>query len=319
MSLNISRDEIRKYIYEDTTEKSTEYVETSKPTMPFKELIGLDSFKDSYDMLVKRIQAEREIGKRGLSIELGAMNFMFMGNPGTAKTTVAHLLGKDFADKGILSKGHLVQAGRKDIIGEYMGQTSNNMKRAFKKAEGGVLFIDEAYSLAEDYRNDHYTYGREAIDTLVEELGVPNNDRVVVLAGYPEEMKKFLDTNPGLNSRINYRFNFDDYSGEELFQILKLHAKVKGLTLARNTKSFLTETFEHASAINNFGNGRFVSNALDKAISRQRVRLFDAGINTLSNKELTTLKVEDFVDVKNMIEEAVTKKQPEMRRIGFIL
>ena len=286
------------------------------------DMVGLDSVRSTIESVIKRINAERILSRRGLGIDPGPMNFVFIGNPGTAKTTVAHLMAKELHEMGVLPTDNVVCAGRKDIIGKYEGQTTANMKRAFKKASGGVLFIDEAYSLVEKWNGEKYSgYGKEAIDVLVEELGMPKSDRVVILAGYPDEMNRFIDTNPGLSSRLNYRIEFPDYDAKSLYSILQCHAQSKNLKLGKGVKKYLLPRFESACGINAFGNGRFVVNLLNKAINKQRARLYDKGIETVTAEEAMTLKREDFADIDNMIYTLRgdgQQKLPTMRTIGFL-
>ena len=294
---------------------------TSKQ-LGLSDLIGLRSVKETIEVVMKRVLVERELAERDLGIDPGPMNFVFKGNPGTAKTTVATILANEFYEKGILPTNKVVQAGRKDVIARYEGQTTAKMKHAFQRAEGGVLFIDEAYSLVERWGGEESSgFGKEAIDTLVEELGVPRSDRVVILAGYPDEMDEFIRTNPGLISRLNYMVDFPDYDAEELFAILSLHAKNKNLTISSDAKGQILPRLEVVSRIKCFGNGRFAVNLLEKAINRQRVRLYDAGIGNISVQDAVTLKAEDFSDIEAMISAlgSISESDPfrKVGRIGF--
>lgn len=256
-------------------------------------MVGLAGIKESVNRIVKRIEVENVVKQRGIVTENFPKNFIFTGNPGVAKTTVAQILSDMLYEKKIISKGGLVTAGRASVIGAYAGETTNNMKKKLKAAKGKVLLIDEAYSLVEKWASGA-SYGQEAIDTLVEELGRPEPDRVIILAGYPEPMKKFIDTNPGLKSRFNFVINFPDYSEEELFDILKVKAEDACMHLADGVKDEAMPVIRDAMHKKNFGNGRFIMNYLEHAISAQRERIYAENLSAISDEELQTLIPEDF-------------------------
>lgn len=163
-----------------------------------------------------------------MKVDRPAMHMVFTGNPGTAKTTVARLFARIMRENGLLSRGHLVEVGRGDLVGKYVGWTAQTVQKKFEQAEGGVLFIDEAYALVDDRSG---SYGDEAINTIVQEMENHRDDMVVIFAGYPDRMEEFLQKNPGLRSRIAYHVPFADYSVEELCSIAALTARKKGLHL----------------------------------------------------------------------------------------
>ena len=191
---------------------------------------------------------------------------VFTGNPGTAKTTVARLFADILRDNKILPEGALIEAGRSDLVGEYVGQTAPKVKSLFRRAKGNVLFIDEAYSLVDGRRG---LYGDEAINTLVQEMENNREDTIVILAGYPDKMQQFLDTNPGLTSRIAFHINFDDYTEEELYEILMSMASKSGVRLSDEVHEKVIEIFGHACKYKDFGNGRFVRNIYEQALMNQ--------------------------------------------------
>ena len=233
---------------------------------------------------------------------------IFTGNPGTAKTTVARLAAKIFRDNNLLPNGKLIEVGRADIVGEYVGQTAPLVKEIFRKAKGSVLFIDEAYSLVDDRDG---LYGDEAINTIVQEMENHRDDTIVIFAGYPDKMEQFMNKNPGLRSRIAFHVDFPDYSESELMDITKLMMKNKGMTLSDDAEQKLAKIFSEAVKLHDFGNGRFVRNLLEQAVMNLANRLSDMSSSVISDKELTTLVADDF----EMPKLCANKKT--VNRIGF--
>lgn len=235
-------------------------------------LVGLSSVKQ----LVKEIQAFVEIQQRRLALQLVSqpvvLHQIFMGNPGTGKTTVARIIGKMFKEMGVLSKGHLVEVERADLVAEYIGQTAQRTRDNLKKAAGGILFIDEAYSLARGGEKD---FGKEAIDTLVKTMEDRRSDLIVILAGYSDPMKEFLQTNPGLRSRFPITIEFPDYTSYELFQIAESMLDDRQYNLNKEARRKLFRLIDRTKndSKENFGNARVVRNMIEKAIRRQAVRL----------------------------------------------
>lgn len=273
-----------------------------------KSMIGLNNPKCIIDKIISYYKAREIYRANGIEPPLSAVHMVFTGNPGTAKTTVARLFADIFRDNKILSEGALIEAGRSDLVGEYVGHTAPKVKSLFRRSKGNVLFIDEAYSLVDDRRG---LYGDEAINTLVQEMENNREDIIVILAGYPDKMQQFLDTNPGLTSRIAFHINFDDYTEEELYEILISMASKSGLKISDDVYEKVMEIFGHACKYKDFGNGRFVRNIYEQALMNQTLRIAKSTGNP-SEKELRTLVAEDFNDLD--VKETVKK---EGRIIGF--
>ncbi len=233
----------------------------------FSSLIGLDSIKrqiDEHSRYIKYLQLRK---KRGLKEEDEInIHSVFTGNPGTGKTTVAKMMGAIYKNMGLLSKGHVHEVDRSDIVGEYIGQTAPKVKKAIAKAQGGVLFIDEAYALART-NDDSKDFGREAIEILVKEMSSKKGDLAIIVAGYPKEMDHFINSNPGLKSRFKHFFEFPDYLPQELIEIANYASKQYGVYLTKAAKLKLNELIVEAfrSRGTNFGNARFVFDLVEKA------------------------------------------------------
>lgn len=254
-------------------------------------LTGLEAVKSEVQDLIafNRMCALRK--SRGLKIRPVSHHLLFEGNPGTGKTTVARLLGKIYKDMGILSKGHFVETSRGDLVAGYIGQTAEKTKKVLDQARGGILFIDEAYSLAKDSPND---FGKEAIETILKDMEDNREDLIVVAAGYPDLMEKFLNSNPGLRSRFNTVLHFENYQADELMSILESMCEDWDYTLDDQAKELMKKEFEAAAANPpaDFGNARYVRSRLEKAIMNQARRLFDQ--SELDEAALSILTAEDF-------------------------
>ena len=246
-------------------------------------LIGLENVKQEIEDLVifNKVQKNRE--KIGLKKTNRTMHMAFLGNPGTGKTTVARIVGNMYRSLGILSKGHFIEATRTDLIAEYQGQTALKVKRLIQKAKGGVLFIDEAYSITENDKSD--SYGRECLTELTKALEDYRDDLVVIVAGYDELMKKFFESNPGLKSRFNYFIEFEDYTVNQMFEIFLSYCKNEDYILqesaAEKLKKYLDKQSEDSE--NKNSNGRFVRNVFDKIIMNQAKRLSNLSLPTKEN------------------------------------
>jgi len=252
-------------------------------------LIGLASVKK----LVRELQAFLEIQRRRTEARLAAqpvaLHMVFKGNPGTGKTTVARVLGRIFHVMDVLPKGHLVECERADLVGQYIGHTAQRTREYIQKAMGGVLFIDEAYSLARGGEKD---FGKEAIDTLVKAMEDHKDEFVVILAGYRAEMEFFLASNPGLRSRFPIHMEFPDYTCDELLQIAHFMCEQRQYRLSPAASRRLRRILERHAADNPyFGNARFVRNVLERAIRRQALRLVDR--RGLTRSDLMTLEASD--------------------------
>ncbi len=255
------------------------------------EMIGIDEAKKVILQAISYFKAQKLFADKGMKIDHPSMHMVFSGNPGTAKTTVARLFARIMRDNGILSVGNLVEVGRGDIVGKYVGWTAPTIKKKFNEAQGGVLFIDEAYSLVDD-RNG--SFGDEAINTIVQEMESHRNDIVVIFAGYPDRMDGFLRKNPGLRSRIAFHVPFVDYSTDELCRIADLIARKKGLKLAEDVTEKLSLVFENARVEEDFGNGRYVRNVIEKAKMAQATRLLKMDYDKVRKDDIITICAEDI-------------------------
>lgn len=257
----------------------------------FTEFIGLEKLKNA----IKEIYATKMVNEKrkqiGLSCKPQVLHMLFTGNPGTGKTTVARKLAQFYGEHNLLSKGHFIEAERADLVGEYIGQTAQKTRSMLEKARGGILFIDEAYSLARGGEKD---FGKEAIDTLVTHMENHHQDFVLILAGYPEEMRHFLSLNPGLKSRFPFQIEFPDFTVQELMMIAKQMVAKREYQLTKDAeqqlKAFLT--FEKRKAVKHFANGRYVRNIIEEAIRRHALRV--CSYEALSAEVLMYLMVEDF-------------------------
>lgn len=263
------------------------------PYQELDELIGLGSVKQEVRSLANFVKLQKQREAQGLKTAKVSYHLVFYGSPGTGKTTVARIVGRIYKDLGVLKKGHTVETDRAGLCGEYVGKTGPKTDTVISKALDGVLFIDEAYSLVPEggAGND---YGQEAISTILKRMEDYRDRLVVIVAGYKDEMQRFIDSNPGLQSRFNRYIDFPDYSGTELVDIFKMYMKKNQYTLAPDAEEYLKEQFEYVVAHKdrNFGNARFARNVFEKSIQQQANRL--AGQTNLDKSRLTELTVEDL-------------------------
>jgi SpoVK/Ycf46/Vps4 family AAA+-type ATPase len=255
------------------------------------EMIGLTQAKKVIDGAINYFKLQQEFRSRGIEFNRPAMHMCFTGSPGTAKTTVARLVAEILKDNGILSEGKCVEVGRSQLVGKFVGQTAPQVCEMFDEAKGSVLFIDEAYSLVEDKKG---LYGTEAINAIVQEMENRREDTIVILAGYPDEMKELLEWNPGMKSRIAFHVSFDDYTENELLDITKLLAKEHGMLLDKGAEEKLLDIYAEARTDKGFGNGRFSRNMLEMAKFNQANRLMKESLQFVSDEEMRTLTAEDF-------------------------
>ena len=256
------------------------------------QLVGLPKVKEEVRRLViyQKVQAKRK--ESGLKVPKRTLHMAFMGNPGTGKTTVARIVGRMYYQLGLLSKGHFTEVSRTDLIAGYQGQTALKVKSVIEKAKGGVLFIDEAYSITENDNTD--SYGRECLTELTKALEDSRDDLIVIVAGYTDPMNHFFESNPGLKSRFNYFINFENYSSTELLDILETIARKDDYQIDDKLKEILLNYFNDKleSNLTNFSNGRFVRNLYEDLIMNQAVRIDQS--ENLTSKDLTLLIKEDF-------------------------
>lgn len=257
-------------------------------------LIGLDVVKKEVESLRNLIRIQTMRAQKGLPNTNMSYHMVFTGNPGTGKTTVARIVAGIYKELGILKKGHLVETDRSGLVAEYVGQTAPKTNAKIDEALDGVLFIDEAYTLVGG-END---YGAEAIATLLKRME-DNRDRlVVILAGYTNEIKGFIDSNPGLQSRFNRYIQFDDYTSDDLLEILRLNLKKSRYKIKRDAFEWMHGYIGRKVMMkdNRFGNARFVRNAFEKIVQNQADRL--AQQSTINNDELTIITIDDVNKLK---------------------
>lgn len=285
-------------------EKQTEQAEADsgaeKPSFDelmaqLEALVGLESVKKDVKNLVNLMKVRKLRQQNELPVPPMSLHMVFMGNPGTGKTTVARLIGGLYAAIGVLSKGQLVEVDRSGLVAGYVGQTALKTQEVVKSALGGVLFIDEAYSLSAGGEND---FGREAIETILKAMEDHRDDLIVVVAGYDEPMQKFLSSNPGLESRFNKYFHFPDYNGDQLLAIFKVQCERNSYILAEETEEAAREMFTrlYENRDDNFGNGRDVRNCFEDMIIRQANRV--AAMETPSKEDLMNVLPEDLEDAE---------------------
>ncbi|WHY64586.1 AAA family ATPase [Neobacillus sp. SuZ13] len=256
-------------------------------------LIGLDALKLEMRSLISFVKMQQYRMKKGLAPVPIQLHAVFTGNPGTGKTTVAKIYAELLKDCGMLKRGHLIVASRADFVAGYVGQTAGKTKKKIKEALGGVLFIDEAYSLFSSTSGD---FGKEVIDTLVDEMTKHNENLVVVLAGYPDEMDLLLESNPGLRSRFKKFFLFPDYSSEELLEIMTVYAESYQYQLSSDAKQLLLNKVDQESFK---GNGRFATNMVDEMIQAQASRLMEVENEEDLFEKSLLLEVEDVIKAIN--------------------
>ena len=252
------------------------------------QLVGLEKIKKYVLSLEDFYEAQKIREKQGLKTSEVSKHMIFTGNPGTGKTTIARVIAKYLKAIGVLSNGQLIEVSRNDLVGKYMGHTAPQTMQVIQSAMGGILFIDEAYSL---YRGTNDSFGLEAIDTLVKAMEDNRDDLIVILAGYTKEMKDFLESNSGLASRFPNQIEFPDYTAEELYAITEIQAKSKGYRLHELIREPLTEYFRQIQENDSVrsGNGRLARNVVEEAIIHQSKRILSD-----KNAELDLIILEDI-------------------------
>ena len=255
-------------------------------------LVGLEKVKDKVHDLIVYQKVQKMRRENNLHSAKNTLHLAFTGNPGTGKTTVARIVGRIYKQIGLLSKGHFVEVSRTDLIAGYQGQTALKVKGVIEKARGGVLFIDEAYSITENDHSD--SYGRECLTELTKALEDYREDLVVIVAGYTEPMNKFFESNPGLKSRFNTFIEFEDYNPNELDEILLSMCKNNDYALDDAAKDMIHSYFERevSAKDENFANGRLVRNLYDDLVMNHARRVINMECPT--KEDLSTIKSSDF-------------------------
>lgn len=266
-----------------------------------EKLIGLSNIKEDIEAMMDFVKIQKLRQEHGLSGSTLSLHTAFIGNPGTGKTTVARMMGEYFRSLGVLKKGHLVEVSKSDLVGQYVGVTAAKTNEVIDKAIDGILFIDEAYALAEGGEND---FGREAINVLVDRMDKERHRLAVFMAGYEENMKKFLESNPGLASRVTRKFYFKDYTGPELMQIFNMQMEKGQYTMGEEDAQKMEQYFTYLYDIrdNKFGNGRVVRNTLEHLIKCQSDRLAEEEtVNVEMLKTITLEDIEKAVPLKDIL------------------
>jgi len=256
-------------------------------------LIGLDNIKQSVKSLINLVNVRKLREKSYLPNPPLSLHMVFTGNPGTGKTTVARILSELYREIGVLSKGQLVEVDRGGLVAGFVGQTAIKTKEAVDSALGGILFIDEAYALAPEVGTGN-DFGREAIETLLKMMEDHRGDLIVIVAGYSEPMERFISSNPGLESRFNRYFEFEDYNGEQLDEIFSLFCTQSEYVLTDEAQSFISKHFEilYEMRDENFGNARYVRNFFEHIVSIHSDRI--SALSEHTREVLVTITLEDL-------------------------
>lgn len=266
----ISLNEVLNQMSSNGNEKLSKEHPLNESTLELNNLIGLSNVKELIEEIKSFIFIQQKRKEQNLTSDPIVLHMIFKGNPGTGKTTVARIIGQIFKEMGLLKSGHMIEVDRSNIVGEYIGHTAVKVKKEVKRAIGGILFIDEAYSLARGSQKD---FGKEAIDALVKSMEDHKDELILILAGYEDEMEIFLDSNPGLRSRFPIHIQFKDYTISELLDIANKIAYEKEYELSECAINKLKKLLSQDPDSKNKGNARFIRNIVERAFRKQAVRL----------------------------------------------
>ncbi len=257
-----------------------------------KAMIGTEELVEKAEKLEAMCHTAAKREKKGLKDDASSPHLVFTGNPGTGKTTVARFMGKLFKEVGLLEKGHVVHARRSDLIGAYTGQTTPMTLAVIEKAMGGILFIDEAYALNDAHWDSNFSYGQECVAALLQEMENRHNKFVVIVAGYPDEMKLLIDSNPGLESRFDETWHFRDYTNDELLSIVKLFVSKGDYVLSPDCDKLLLDHLKGMTRNKNFGNARVARKIFQQVRGNHAIRVKNLGLS--SREDLMTIIPQDI-------------------------
>ena len=277
------------------------------PWEAIDKLSGLEAVKKQLRQVQNRVEFDIKLQKAGLNTSAPSNHFVFYGNPGTGKTEITRILGNLFKSSGVLSRGHVVEVDRSDLIGEYIGQTAIKTKEAIRAAKGGVLFIDEAYALYSSYDCD---FCHEAISTIVKAMEDEREDMIIVMAGYKPEMDSLIRMNPGLQSRIRHHIHFDDYKINELYGIFEKFCADDHYQIDEDAQEALKKLFVQTKKLNpeRMGNGRFVRNVFEKTLEKMASRVIRLQLEAM--EDLQTIRFSDVPLIEEMNRASVMRSGP---------